>query len=76
MGDFFSEEYADKAKMLMDNTALLGKANVNPSLLCLFLAVRDKQLHPFGKINKQATSAQIYCLKYGFQVTVAQPCAF
>uniref|UniRef100_A0A663MCQ4 phosphoinositide 5-phosphatase n=1 Tax=Athene cunicularia TaxID=194338 RepID=A0A663MCQ4_ATHCN len=26
MGDFFSEEYADKGKMLMDHTALLGKA--------------------------------------------------
>lgn len=30
MGDFFSEEYADKGKMLMDHTALLGKASVNP----------------------------------------------
>ncbi|XP_072187862.1 synaptojanin-2 isoform X1 [Excalfactoria chinensis] len=29
MGDFFSEEYADKGKMLMDNTALL----VTPSIL-------------------------------------------
>uniref|UniRef100_A0A8C8SP90 Synaptojanin-2 n=1 Tax=Pelusios castaneus TaxID=367368 RepID=A0A8C8SP90_9SAUR len=29
MGDFFSEEYADKGKMLMDNTALLGKSGVN-----------------------------------------------
>lgn len=32
MGDFYSEEYADKGKMLMDHTALLGKASVNPSL--------------------------------------------
>lgn len=32
MGDFFSEEYADKGKMLMDHTALLGETSVNPSL--------------------------------------------
>uniref|UniRef100_A0A669P1R1 Synaptojanin-2 n=1 Tax=Phasianus colchicus TaxID=9054 RepID=A0A669P1R1_PHACC len=32
MGDFFSEEYADKGKMLMDHTALLGKA-ITPSIL-------------------------------------------
>lgn len=32
MGDFFTEEYADKGKMLMDHTALLGKAGVNTSL--------------------------------------------
>lgn len=33
MGDFFSEEYADKGKMLMDHTALLGNAGVNTSLI-------------------------------------------
>uniref|UniRef100_A0A8C3PUZ7 Synaptojanin-2 n=1 Tax=Chrysolophus pictus TaxID=9089 RepID=A0A8C3PUZ7_CHRPC len=32
MGDFFSEEYADKGKMLMDHTALLGEA-ITPSIL-------------------------------------------
>lgn len=32
MGDFCSEEYADKGKMLMDHTALLGEAGVNPLL--------------------------------------------
>lgn len=34
MGDFFSEEYADKGKMLMDNTALLGRSDVNLLSYC------------------------------------------
>lgn len=50
MGDFFREEYADKGKMLMDQSALLGKASVNPS--CSFLAARYKQLHPLENKNK------------------------
>lgn len=36
MGDFFSEEYADKGKMLMDHTALLGKTNTDLSFVSDF----------------------------------------
>lgn len=49
MGDFFSEEYADKGKMLMDHTALLGKASINPFS---FLSGLDRQIQAIASFYK------------------------
>uniref|UniRef100_A0A8C2T758 Synaptojanin-2 n=1 Tax=Coturnix japonica TaxID=93934 RepID=A0A8C2T758_COTJA len=52
MGDFFSEEYADKGKMLMDNTALLGKASINPSLTPSILKAMSERQFEFTSFKR------------------------
>lgn len=61
MGDFFSEEYADKGRMLMDNTAMLGKLDVNlSSLSCVCFEMPSCILLKSLEINSCCTKALLY----------------